>query len=395
MPARLPHVMSNPPPPPRPGQQPTGVFRTIGDDLQTVLGDVRRSGLRRTVSQTLADLETFYLSSARQERLKTMGRFRRSLYLVAWLLHAMFLKLTPARRVLLVLACLCWWIGHEQLRPVPNVGVRIDVNFPTIGVALLLVILMLELKDKLLARDELADGRSVQRALMPPNRPTIPGWEAWLFTRSANDVGGDMVDCLRVDDRRYGVALGDVAGKGLGAALLMARLQATLRALAPEFPALGDLGGRLNHIFHRDGPANRFASLVYLDLERHSPVVRLLNAGHMPPLVLRTGGALEELPRGSVALGVMKGATFEEQAVTLDPGDLLLVYSDGVTEASSPDGEFYGDERLRAVFAASAGLGAEPAGTRVLAAVDAFARDARPFDDLSLVVLARLPSPPA
>jgi sigma-B regulation protein RsbU (phosphoserine phosphatase) len=307
----------------------------------------------------------------------------------------MFLKLTPARRVLRVLAFGCWWIGHERIRPAPGAGLQVDVNFPAIGVALLLIILMLELKDKLLARNELADGRSVQRALMPPPRPSVPGWDLWLFTRSANDVGGDLVDFLRIDERRYGVALGDVAGKGLGAALLMARLQATLRALVPEFPDLGDLGARLNHIFHRDGPANRFASLVYLDLERDRPVVRLLNAGHMPPLVLRRHGAVEDLPRGSAALGVLKGATFEEQAVTLDPGDLMLVYSDGLTEACAPDGDFFGDDRLRAVFATTGGLDAESAGTRVLGEVDAFVRDARPFDDLSLVVLGRLPSLPA
>ena len=380
--------MANPSASPGPGNQPRGLFRTLGDDVQTVVGDMQRSGVRRTFSQTFADLEAFYLTNERKERLQTMGRARRTIYLGAWLLHAMFLKLTPARRVLLVLAFLSWWMGRVRFG-----GAQFDFNFPVVGVLLLLVILALELRDKLLAKDELADGRSVQRALMPPDRPSIGGWDIWLFTRSANDVGGDLVDYLRIDDERCGVALGDVAGKGLGAALLMARLQASLRALIPEFHALGELGGRVNRIFHRDGPANRFASLVYLEITANHPHVRVLNAGHMPPLVLRRDGRLEEMPRGSVALGVLKGAAFDEQAVSLEPGDLLLVYSDGVTEATSPEGEFFGDDRLRVALAASAGSSAEQAGQRVLASVDAFIRDARPFDDLSLVALKRAPRP--
>ena len=109
---------------------------------------------------------------------------------------------------------------------------QISIHFPTLGIAILLFILMLELKDKLLAREELEAGRAVQRALMPDSGPTIPGWDVSLFTRSANDVGGDLVDYVPLDDQRNGLVLGDVAGKGLPAALLMAKLQSTLRALA-------------------------------------------------------------------------------------------------------------------------------------------------------------------
>jgi phosphoserine phosphatase RsbU/P len=125
----------------------------------------------------------------------------------------------------------------------------------------------------------------------------LPGWDLWLYSEPANDVGGDLVDHMRIDGHRHGVALGDVAGKALPAALLMVKLQATLRALAPLFDTLGDLGSALQ----RDGPSNPFAALVYLVLTERSGDVRVLNGGHMPPVVVRAG-ALDRLPPGSMVI---------------------------------------------------------------------------------------------
>jgi sigma-B regulation protein RsbU (phosphoserine phosphatase) len=172
------------------------------------------------------------------------------------------------------------------------------------------------------------------------------------------------------------------------------RARRWLRALGPEVHSLGELGSRLNRILCRDGLPNRFATLVYLELAPDSGRVRLLNAGHMPPLVVR-GDAVEELPRGSLALSLIATAEFAEQAVELQPGDTLVVYSDGVTEAMNPGGDFYGDERLRASLGRVARLPVDRLGASVVAAVDAFVGEARPHDDLSLVVLRRGPRPVA
>ena len=363
------------------------LLRTLSQDAQHIWKEVRRYGLRRMIDRTLVELQDFYLDADARERLLAMGKVRRAFYLAARLLKSLFLKLTPARRVLLALSV----VFMLQAASVERNGetTHISIQFPFLGIVTLLLILMLELKDKLVARNELEAGRSVQRALMPDKNPTIPGWDAWLFTRSANDVGGDLVDYMPVDSQRFGIAVGDVAGKGLPAALLMAKLQATLRALAVEETSLVTLGQKTNRILCRDGLPNRFATLVYLDVCARSGSVRLLNAGHPRPLVVR-GTTLEELPIGSIALGMLPEATFSEQNVDLADGDVLIIFSDGLTEAMNDRDEFFGDERLRARLPALARLAAEDIGTRVVAAVDEFVGDRRPHDDLSLVVLRRV-----
>ncbi len=361
-------------------------LETLRRDVGHLGQDVRQSGIRGTVGTTFRDLREFYLTTQHRERLDKMGRARRALYFVWWVLKGLFFKLTPARRILLLVAFWMFIQGSGVLLNSQRLRVSVDVGW--IGVSLILFILALELKDKLLAREELQAGRAVQMALMPHVTPVLAGWQIWLFTRPANDVGGDLVDYLRIDDQRAFIVLGDVAGKGLPAALLMAKLQATLRGLAPEFSSLADIGRRVNTILTRDGLPNRFATLVYLELGPASGRVRLLNAGHMPPLVVH-GSAVTELPPGSLALSLLPDATFQEQSVDLCAGDTLIVYSDGLTEAMDAQGDFFGDERFRALLPSMGTLPVEHAGASIVEAVDDFVGSARPHDDLSLVVLRR------
>jgi sigma-B regulation protein RsbU (phosphoserine phosphatase) len=363
------------------------LFQTLAHDAQQIWNEVHRTGLKRTIDRTFVELQQFYLTAHSRDQLEGMRKGRRTIYLVVWLLKSLVLRLTPARRVLLALSFFLMW----QATSFEHHGdtTQISIRFPLLGIVTLLFILMLELKDKLLARDELEAGRSVQLALMPDPSPTIPGWDVWLFTRSANDVGGDLVDFLPLGEQRFGIVLGDVAGKGLPAALLMAKLQSTLRALAADESSLAELGQKMNRILCRDGLPNRFATMVYLDVGARSGWVRVLNAGHLPPLVLR-GTTLEELPNGAMALGMFPDATFSEQRVDLADGEVLIVFSDGLTEAMNGNDEFFGDERLQARLPALARMAAQDIGTQVVAAVDEFVGDARPHDDLSLVVLRRI-----
>jgi sigma-B regulation protein RsbU (phosphoserine phosphatase) len=366
------------------------LLRTLGTDIRIVWEHVGRVGVRQTLSGSFTDLREFYLTTHRRDRLAEMGRVKGALYLWLWLLKALFLKLTPPRRLLLLVSFVLMWQSSFQIN---TERARLTFNFPFLAILLLLLILMFELKDKLLARNELEAGRAVQLALMPDRAPSIPGWDIWLYTRSANDVGGDLVDYLQIDPSRLSVVLGDVAGKGLPAALLMAKLQSTLRALASECASLGELGARVNRILNRDGLPNRFATLVYLELAPDSGRIRFLNAGHMPPLVLDSR-SVTELPRGSIALGMVPNAEFEEQQVQLRAGQMLVVYSDGITEAMNRAGDFFGDERLRATLSTVNASTADQVGQRVLAATDVFIGDAHAFDDVSLVVLHRLAERP-
>jgi hypothetical protein len=336
--------------------------------------------LERAFRRDLKDVYYFYIDEDSRRRLAAMGPFGKSFYFIIWLAKSMFLKLTPARRILLIASVAAPTLSFQ----VEGADFRLD----GLGYLILLVILLLELKDKLTARDELAVGRAVQVALLPRENPQITGWDVWLYTRPANEVGGDLVDYLRINAGRWGVALGDVAGKGLGAALLMAKLQATLRALAPGLDALGELGTELNTIIYRDGLRNRFASLIYLELGPDSGKLHVLNAGHLPPVVLAKSKA-HEMPRGGPALGLLSKWTYEESAVQLQPGETLLVYSDGLTEAINEQGEFFGDERLQELLAQLGGLSAEEMGKRLLDEVDQFVSGGPRSDDLSLMILKR------
>ena len=352
---------------------------------ETIVNDFTKGEIGESLRRDFKELYRFYIDPDTQHRLESYARVRRYLFASWYLLKSLILRLNPARRFLLLLSIIFFfwgnvtWTGH-------NYNITIDAG--GLSYLLVLLVLMLELKDKLLAHDELKIGRTVQKALLPEENPTIAGWSVWMFTRPANDVGGDLVDYINLEENRLGVALGDVAGKGLGAALLMSKLQSTIRAIAPEYSSLSELGQRLNMIFCRDSLPSKFATLVYLELTENSGRIRLLNAGHLPPLVLR-GANVEELHHGAPALGLMKTSRFDEQGIELGPGDLFLAYSDGVTEARNERDEFYGDQRLKDLLAKSAGVSADRVGEKILAEVDAFVGEAPRSDDLSLVIIKR------
>ncbi len=350
-----------------------------------VIDDLRRARLNRGTLRELEELYRFYVDDEARRRLASMGRIKRAFWVLGWLLKSLLLKLSPGRALMLVAAMVL--VLFEQLEFA--VGVTQIETHPRIwAFLLLLLVLMLELKDKLLARDEIDVARQVQLALLPQRQPNVPGWSVWSYTRPANDVGGDLVDYLEFGADRVGIVLGDVAGKGLGAALLTAKLQATLRAVAPECTSLDELGHRANAILFRDGLDNRFATMFYLELEGHDGRVRYLNAGHNPPCVVGPGRA-EQLHASSLPLGMMETASYSEGALDLRPGDVLLAYSDGLTEATNERDEEFGVERVERLLPEIRELAPDQAGPRVLREVDRFLGDLRPGDDLSLVIIRR------
>jgi hypothetical protein len=361
------------------------LFQTLSDDFQVVAEDIRRRGVKRAIGGTLASLESFYLTDEDRRQLAAMKGARRLLRRLGWFIKSLLMKLTPARRIMLAGAIVTLVLGLQRI------DIRtfhLSLRFPLVGTFLVFAVLILELKDKLMARDELEAGRKVQLALMPSATPRVPGWDVWLYTQPANDVGGDLVDHLQIDERRHFVALGDVSGKALPAALLSVKLQATLRALAPNFDDLGELGAAVNFILQRDGLPSRFASLVYLLLTTDSGCVRALNAGHMPPLIVRNN-KVTSMDRGSVVLGIMPNATFSEQVIELNTGDTMIVYSDGVSEAMNEADDFFGEDRLYAIAQRTSGQPVGAIGARILADVASFVGHAPVSDDVSLMVLRR------
>ena len=339
-----------------------------------------------TLIHDFGDIKEFYLEEEQKTRLKKLRPFVRWIYLLGWLLKSLFLKLTPIRRFLLFIAAFIMVFNNSDI----HLGlINLTIKFGDFAGVILIFVLMLELKDKLLARNELAEGRAIQMRLLPERGPKISGWDAWLYSQPANDVGGDLIDCIRFTDNHHILVLGDISGKGLPAALLMVKLQATIRALYTETTKLADLGSQINRIFHRDGITRSFATLVVLDIRGDSGKIRLLNAGHTPPVLIRAGRP-QVTVKGNPALGLKPDTGYNVVEDTLQKGDILLVYSDGINESQNEQGECFGNDRLLSLIADLPDILTAEVGERILEAVRGFSGEARPEDDQTLLILKYL-----
>lgn len=346
--------------------------------------DLRGKSFTERVRREFRDLRDAMLTDEQRARLRRHWAPLRWALGGFWLMRRLLMSLTPTRKVLLIIGLV---LSLARIT-VQSDRMNTDGGIAPAGLILILFVLMLELKDKLLARHELEDGHAVQRALMPERSPAVSGWRLWLFTRPANEVGGDLVDFVRLDRGRSALVIGDVAGKGLKAALLTAKLQATLRAFIPESPSLVDLVSRVNAVFRRDALPQVFASVACACIEEGKGAVEIVNAGHPPPLVVRLN-SVEQLAKGGPALGLIDSAQFGRQAVDLAPGEIVLIYSDGLIETRNGAGEFFGEEKLRTMLAGSCESSAGELGDRLVEACDRFQGDAPAHDDLSLVILQR------
>lgn len=352
----------------------------------TIRDDLRQPDLRKNLSEDYRDLKENFLDEEKKERLKNMGAIRRFFKISWWLLRAMFFRMTPVRRLLFVLGVILILLSNVEFQAAG--GSTGSSNSHVIGGFILVFVLMLELKDKLLAKDELEAGHKVQLALMPDENPKIEGWNVWLFTKSANDVGGDLIDYIEFDKEEYGISIGDVAGKGLSAALIMAKLQATIRALASREISLTELISKINKIFHRDSLKSIFASLIYIHVKSNHDQLRLVNAGHMPPVIIKEN-EIENLPKGGPAVGLMNELDLPEKQIELKKGEKLFIYSDGITEATDENGDFFGEHRLMKVLENQKHRSADDLGQYVIKTVEDYRGNARINDDLSIVVLEK------
>ncbi|HEX5043668.1 MAG TPA: PP2C family protein-serine/threonine phosphatase [Candidatus Polarisedimenticolaceae bacterium] len=233
---------------------------------------------------------------------------------------------------------------------------------------------------------ERREAREIQRRLLPADRTPAPGVEIALNWRPAHEVGGDYFDVLRFSDGSLGLCIADVEGKGLPAALVMSSLQAAVRALASPQTAPAALCGRLNAIFCEDLPAARSISLFYAHLEPKTRRLTYANAGHLPPVVRRRKGAPERLTVGGIVLGHLPHRPYAEAQVVLDPGDALVLFTDGVTEAMNGAEEEFGEARIAACACAAPEAGPAELQRRILSEVAAHC-DSRFGDDATLAVL--------
>jgi sigma-B regulation protein RsbU (phosphoserine phosphatase) len=234
---------------------------------------------------------------------------------------------------------------------------------------------------------EIAEARAIQAKLLPHEIPQMAGYEIVSAWQSARLVGGDYFDILPLEEKTLGLCIADVAGKGMPAALLMSNLQAAVRGLSSLAVAPQILCSRLNAIVKRNTDSDRFITFFYAQLEAPARRLAYVNAGHNAPFVVHSDGSHERLRKGGTVLGVFASPNYELGSAQLFPGDRVILFTDGVTEACNPAGEEFGEARLLCLLEAHRSLSAGALQAKILAEVAEFS-GGRWQDDATLLVLA-------
>jgi phosphoserine phosphatase RsbU/P len=237
---------------------------------------------------------------------------------------------------------------------------------------------------------ELEIAREVQQHLFPQHFPAVDGLDYCGFCQPARTVGGDYYDFLELPKERFGFAIGDVSGKGIGAALMMASLGASLRGQASVVQDMTELIQRVSNLVYGASSVNRYATFFYAEYDPRNRRLIYVNAGHNPPFVVRQSGSgcqVYRLEAGGPPVGLLPRSSYEQACVPLEPGDLLVLFTDGVSESMNNDNEEWGEERLIELAKTCAGLPAVEAMNRIMAAAQTFAGGAPQYDDMTVVVL--------
>ena len=232
---------------------------------------------------------------------------------------------------------------------------------------------------------EAEEARLIQRGLLPTSTPQVAGIDLSVTWLPADGVGGDCFDTLGFGSS-LGVSIADIAGKGLPAALLMSNLQAAVRAFAQDAASPASINNSVNRLLCRNMASGRFATFCYARIDPAARRIVYSNAGHNPPLLLRGDGSVETLGDGGMVLGIFPDTQYDQSELSLRPGDRLLFYTDGITEARNPEGEEYGEDRLAAAALAVSAPEALAIKDAVLADVNAFT-DGKFEDDATLIVV--------
>ena len=235
---------------------------------------------------------------------------------------------------------------------------------------------------------ELDVARNMQQSILPARFPDLPNCEIFGSMEPAREVGGDFFDVISLDNERVGLAIADVSGKGVPAALFMMSSRTLLKGAAIGIPEPGDALREVNDLLEQENEAMMFVTVFYAVFDPATGDLTYANGGHNPPLIVHADGTSTLLPTtGGIALGVMGGIHYEQSTVTLAPGDIAVLYTDGVSEAMNAEGEEFGVERLRQVFENNPPADARITNGAVFNAVHAFAGGTAQSDDITCLTL--------
>ena len=374
--------------------------------VNTYTKDLKADDLQRLFTRDTREAYKFFTRGVDADALQGLPWHKRAVAHVRVLFVAFTMKLSPARRIVFAAAFVFAFIGMVNLfRGIGVIdvaalpfGMSLGVPGPMfrqgtwsllIAFGLMNLLVLLEVADRLSLKNDLEIARDIQQAMLPSGVYSAPGVETVGMSRPANTVGGDFYDILPLDDGRLVVTLGDVAGKGSPAALLMALSLAMLRTLVDERLEAADLVTRLNVQVCRHSPGTRFITLFYGVFKPATGELTYVSAGHTPPLVLRVDGRCEKLSDGGIALGMFDHSTYTPGRTMIEPGELIAIYSDGITEAENPRGVPFDEAGLETALKHNHRQSLSAVGAAVVRAVEQYSMDTRLADDLTILLLRR------
>src|SRR3954463_8812811 len=385
----------------------------LADFFDSYTKDLTAEDLQRLFTRDTRDAYKFFTRHRDADAMQRMPWHRRFVAEARILFLAFSMKLSPARRIVFGSAMLLALVGLFNL--FRGVGIIEILRLPFVGgvgvpgplfqqgtwslffaFALMNLLVLLEVADRLSLKNDLEIARDIQQAMLPTGLYAAPGVETVGMSRPANTVGGDFYDILPLDDGRLVIAVGDVAGKGSPAALLMALLLAMMRTLVDERLEAADLITRLNVQVCRHAPGTRFITLFYAVFQPLTGELTYVSAGHMPPLLLRRDGSCERLTDGGISLGMFEHSTYTTGRAMILPDEIVAVYSDGITEAENAAGVPFDEIGLETALKASArGISLPAIGGEVVGAVERHTAENRFADDLTILLLRRTTPTPA
>jgi sigma-B regulation protein RsbU (phosphoserine phosphatase) len=349
-------------------------------------------------SQFEAEARASYRLYSRDVEAKTpegLTRGGRRMHVVKEFFWAVFEKLSPARRVLLLFALILLVIPHTAFQFNNEAGkvqsIEFDLHFW--AALLLLILLMLEIADRVVMKRDLQIAREIQTWLLPGVPPQIPGLVVAYATRPANTVAGDYYDVFprpgrTIEENRVVLAVADVAGKSIPAAMLMATFQASLKTLSTAQVALPELAANMNRYACGNSQGGlRFTTAFLAEYDPVNRTLHYINAGHNNPILRRADGSIERLDVGGLPFGIMPEVKYDSATVTLQPGDWLVIFTDGVVEAENAHQDEFGEARLLAAI--EAGHFGTPADLlkRLMADLDLFVGSTPQHDDVTCLLL--------
>jgi len=317
------------------------------------------------------------------------------LHIVKEFFWAVFEKLSPARRVLLLVALILLIIPHTgfQFTGEGNKLYTEQFDLHFWGGLLLLVLLILEIGDRVVMKRDLQIAREIQTWLLPGAPPQIPGLSIAYATRPANTVAGDYYDVFprpgkTREDNRVVLAVADVAGKSIPAAMLMATFQASLKTLSTAQVPLQELASNMNRYACSNSQGGlRFTTAFLAEYDAANRTVHYINAGHNNPILRRASGQIERLDVGGLPFGIMPDAQYDAATITLAPGDWLVVFTDGLVEAVNARDEEYGEARLLPTIESGKALTPGDMLKRLMSELDLFVGTTPQHDDVTCMLL--------